>query len=53
MNAGFVVYGIDYEGHGKSGGLNGYIQNFDDLVDDVSSHFSSICGNPFILYFLS
>ncbi|CAF2111899.1 unnamed protein product [Brassica oleracea var. botrytis] len=43
VNAGFVVYGIDYEGHGKSGGLNGYIQNFDHLVDDVSSHFSSIC----------
>ncbi|KAL0714465.1 hypothetical protein Bca4012_021444 [Brassica carinata] len=42
-NAGFVVYGIDYEGHGKSGGLKGYIQNFDHLVDDVSSHFSSIC----------
>lgn len=43
-NAGFSVYGMDYEGHGKSGGLNGYVKKFDDLVQDVSSHYSSICG---------
>lgn len=45
VKAGFAVYGMDYEGHGKSGGLNGYIKNFDGLVHDVSSHYSSICGN--------
>lgn len=36
---------MDYEGHGKSEGLSGYISNFDDLVDDVSIHYSTICGN--------
>ncbi|CAN8279380.1 unnamed protein product [Cochlearia groenlandica] len=41
--AGFAVYGMDFEGHGKSGGLIGYIKNFDDLVHDVSSHYTSIC----------
>lgn len=42
---GFGVYGMDYEGHGKSDGLSGYIPNFDHLVDDVSSHYTTICGN--------
>ncbi|XP_010253357.1 PREDICTED: caffeoylshikimate esterase-like [Nelumbo nucifera] len=42
-NAGFAVYGIDYEGHGKSSGLDAYIPCFDDLVNDCSDHFTSIC----------
>lgn len=42
--AGYAVYGIDYEGHGKSSGLQGYIQDFDALVTDCSDHFTSICG---------
>ncbi|CAA0817869.1 alpha/beta-Hydrolases superfamily protein [Striga hermonthica] len=33
--AGYAVYGIDYEGHGKSDGLRCYIPSFDDLVNDV------------------
>jgi alpha-beta hydrolase superfamily lysophospholipase len=43
VKAGFGVYGMDYEGHGKSDGLRAYIQKFDNLVDDVSAHFTSIC----------
>ncbi|KFK34769.1 hypothetical protein AALP_AA5G191300 [Arabis alpina] len=39
---GFSVYGIEYEGHGRSEGLSVYIDNFDLLIDDVSSHFSNI-----------
>ncbi|XP_022869888.1 caffeoylshikimate esterase-like [Olea europaea var. sylvestris] len=41
--AGYGVYGMDYEGHGKSSGLPGYIPNFEDLVNDCSDHFTSIC----------
>ncbi|XP_057981785.1 caffeoylshikimate esterase-like isoform X1 [Malania oleifera] len=41
-NAGYAAYGIDYEGHGKSAGLNGYIPRFDRIVDDCSDHFTEI-----------
>ncbi|XP_018675389.2 caffeoylshikimate esterase isoform X1 [Musa acuminata AAA Group] len=41
--AGYAVYGIDYEGHGKSSGLQGFVPMFDELVNDVSEHFTSIC----------
>ncbi|KAI4339209.1 hypothetical protein MLD38_024173 [Melastoma candidum] len=42
VDVGYAVYGIDYEGHGKSEGLMGFINNFDDIVDDCSKHFTSI-----------
>jgi alpha-beta hydrolase superfamily lysophospholipase len=42
--AGFVVHGMDYEGHGKSSGLQGYINSFDDIVVDCSKYFASVCG---------
>ncbi|KAK1286653.1 hypothetical protein QJS10_CPB20g00867 [Acorus calamus] len=41
--AGYAVHGIDYEGHGKSSGLQAYISSFDVLVDDCLDHFTSIC----------
>ncbi|CAL5407192.1 unnamed protein product [Camellia sinensis] len=40
--AGFGVYGMDYEGHGKSSGLQGYVPCFEDLVTDCSDHYTSI-----------
>lgn len=40
--AGYAVFGIDYEGHGKSAGLSGYIKSFDDLVADSLSFFGSV-----------
>ncbi|KAJ9160022.1 hypothetical protein P3X46_025463 [Hevea brasiliensis] len=40
---GFAIYGIDYEGHGKSAGLQGYVDNMDNIIDDCTSHFTSIC----------
>ncbi|PKA48525.1 hypothetical protein AXF42_Ash017424 [Apostasia shenzhenica] len=46
VKAGFAVYGIDYEGHGKSSGLQGYVPSFDGLVDDCLHHFKSICEKP-------
>ena len=44
VKAGFAVYGIDYEGHGKSAGLQGLVKIFDNVVDDCSDHFTTICG---------
>ncbi|KAJ8765942.1 hypothetical protein K2173_020458 [Erythroxylum novogranatense] len=41
--AGYAVHGIDYEGHGKSAGTQGYIQNLDHVIDDCSKHFTHIC----------
>jgi alpha-beta hydrolase superfamily lysophospholipase len=42
--AGFGVFGIDYEGHGKSSGARCYIQKFDNLVADCDRFFKSVCG---------
>ncbi|XP_038688724.1 monoglyceride lipase-like isoform X2 [Tripterygium wilfordii] len=42
-NAGFAVYGIDYEGHGRSAGKQGCIEKIDNLVDDCFNHFMTLC----------
>ncbi|XP_052204849.1 caffeoylshikimate esterase-like [Diospyros lotus] len=41
--AGYGVYGMDYEGHGKSSGLQGFVPCFDDVVSDCSHHYTYIC----------
>ncbi|KAK7310261.1 hypothetical protein RJT34_07663 [Clitoria ternatea] len=41
--AGYAVYGIDYEGHGKSDGLLGLVKDFDFVIHDCSQHFTTIC----------
>jgi len=43
VNAGYTVYGMDYEGHGRSSGLQAFVDNFDVLVDDCSIHFTNVC----------
>jgi len=40
--AGYAVFGIDYEGHGKSAGTRCYIKSFDDLVDDCATFFRRV-----------
>lgn len=42
--AGYAVFGIDYEGHGKSDGKRCYIESFQDLVDDSIAFFKSVRG---------
>ena len=42
--AGYAVFGIDYEGHGKSAGTRCYIKSFDDLVTDCTTFFKSVAG---------
>ncbi|RCV28032.1 hypothetical protein SETIT_5G373400v2 [Setaria italica] len=44
VRAGYGVYGIDHEGHGRSSGRRCYIPNFSDIVTDCSNYFMSICG---------
>ncbi|KAM0875096.1 hypothetical protein ACQ4PT_037019 [Festuca glaucescens] len=40
--AGYAVHGMDYEGHGKSDGLRGYVPSFDVLLGDCDAHFASV-----------
>ncbi|KAI3668274.1 hypothetical protein L6452_43351 [Arctium lappa] len=39
---GYAVFGIDYEGHGRSMGERCYINKFDDIVTDCCNYFKSI-----------
>jgi len=43
-SAGYAVFGVDYEGHGRSGGVRCLITKFDNLVDDCDDYFRIICG---------
>ncbi|PON55316.1 Alpha/beta hydrolase fold [Trema orientale] len=42
--AGFAVFGIDYEGHGRSRGARCYIKKFENIIDDCIDFFKSICA---------
>ncbi|XP_047940936.1 caffeoylshikimate esterase-like [Salvia hispanica] len=43
-NHGYAVFGIDYEGHGQSSGARCYIKRFDNIVNDCSEYFKSVCA---------
>ena len=43
--AGYAVYGVDYEGHGKSEGLQGYVPSFDVLVADCDAFFAAVVAS--------
>ncbi|CAI0458300.1 unnamed protein product [Linum tenue] len=45
-SSGYAVYAVDHPGFGLSEGLHGYIQNFDDLVDNAYEMFAKIEGRP-------
>ncbi|XP_028781920.1 caffeoylshikimate esterase-like isoform X2 [Neltuma alba] len=41
-SAGYGVFGMDYEGHGRSEGSRCYIRRFDNLVNDCYDFFKSL-----------
>ncbi|KAI4326453.1 hypothetical protein MLD38_031766 [Melastoma candidum] len=41
--AGYGVFGLDYEGHGRSMGARCYIKKFDNIVNDCDDFFKSVC----------
>lgn len=43
-SAGYAVFGIDYEGHGRSRGARCYIKKFNNVVSDCNDFFKSVCG---------
>ncbi|CAM0950604.1 unnamed protein product [Alopecurus aequalis] len=43
--AGYAVYGVDYEGHGRSEGLQGYVPSFDVLVADCDAFFAAVVAS--------
>ncbi|OAY61824.1 caffeoylshikimate esterase isoform X1 [Manihot esculenta] len=39
----YAVFGIDYEGHGRSSGSRCYIKKFENIVNDCNEFFKSVC----------
>ncbi|KAL0547553.1 hypothetical protein IC582_017493 [Cucumis melo] len=40
--SGYAVFGMDYEGHGRSSGARCYIKKFENIVNDCYAFFTSI-----------
>lgn len=47
--AGYAVYGLDYEGHGKSGGPRCYINKFENLINDCDRFFKHVCRTYYVI----
>lgn len=47
--AGYAVFGIDYEGHGRSKGARCYIKKFENIVNDCYDFFKSV-SSMFLIY---
>ncbi|KAK1560053.1 hypothetical protein Q3G72_021580 [Acer saccharum] len=43
-SAGYAVFGIDYEGHGRSRGARCYIKKFENIINDCDAFFKSVCA---------
>jgi alpha-beta hydrolase superfamily lysophospholipase len=43
-SAGYAVFGMDYEGHGRSKGARCYIKKFSNIVNDCFDYYTSISG---------
>lgn len=43
-SAGYAVFGMDYEGHGRSKGARCYIKKFGNIVNDCYDYYTSISG---------
>ncbi|CAK7348313.1 unnamed protein product [Dovyalis caffra] len=43
-HAKYAVFGIDYEGHGRSTGSRCYIKKFENIVNDCDEFFKSVCA---------
>ncbi|CAG7905147.1 unnamed protein product [Brassica rapa] len=41
-SAGYAVFGMDYEGHGRSQGARCYIKKFSNIVNDCYDYYTSI-----------
>ncbi|MFN7953812.1 MAG: alpha/beta hydrolase [bacterium] len=40
--AGFAVFGYDHRGHGRSAGVRGYIDSFEQLVEDADTYVAHV-----------
>ena len=44
----FLVFMIDYEGHGKSDGLWAYIENFSTIITDLQDYIKTIVNQQYV-----
>lgn len=42
MDEGFIVYGLDHQGHGKSEGDRTFVSEFNDYAEDVIHYIEKV-----------